>query len=299
MRNLSTAAILLGPLLAVSAFAAPLGEGWRWMWPVDADIEERAFVQLPLTPSIVDGAAPDLRDLRLVDGDGRAAPYVLQAPGARDNSELIEISTVEWEVFVDGPEQRVAIDLGMRNLPVQALDVEIADALFHRPAQLLGRGGAEDGWATIRRGRLYRVLENGDSARERTAFTDLKIRFRFLEVRIDNGDNPPLDVTDVTVKRRADLGRLVFEYTPGQEYRLYGGNPAAEAPDYDLARAAAPLLREPDLPAVQAGERVRVDGARARPWTERYGPAVLWAALVAAAAILAFAVRRGWSGDAA
>lgn len=191
-------------------------------------------------------------------------------------------------------------DLGGRNLPVDTLALKVSDPYFHRAYALFGRNAAtervvrptEQGgqemerevpWSPIGRGVFYRIQESGDT-KESLAVTDLTTSFRFLLLRIYNGDMPPLRLDGFDVKRR-DFPSLVFETQPGGQYTMMGGNPAAHAPSYDLGISMAGIAERP-CPEVSLGPlSIQPKIPELAPWTERHR-VVLWAALVLAAGVL-------------
>jgi hypothetical protein len=111
-----------------------------------------------------------------------------------------------------------------------------------------------------------------------------------LTITVDNGDNPPLQLTSVqplSVERR-----VYFDPQGKTTLKLYYGDEKLSAPVYDYAR-----FFHLDESAVQAplGPGAHNDAYTARPdkgpWSERH-PAVLWAAmLLALAALTAVAIR--------
>jgi hypothetical protein len=111
-----------------------------------------------------------------------------------------------------------------------------------------------------------------------------------LTITVDNGDNPPLQLTSVqplSVERR-----VYFDPQGKTTLKLYYGDEKLSAPVYDYARffhldeSAAPASLGPG--AHNDAYTTRPDE---RPWSERH-PAVLWAAiLLAVASLTAVAIR--------
>jgi len=111
-----------------------------------------------------------------------------------------------------------------------------------------------------------------------------------LTITVDNGDNPPLQLTSVqplSVERR-----LYFDPQGKTTLKLYYGDDKLSAPVYDYSRFFH--LDESAVPApLGPGAHNDVYAGRPdeRPWSERH-PAVLWAAmLLALAALTAVAIR--------
>jgi len=105
-----------------------------------------------------------------------------------------------------------------------------------------------------------------------------------LRAVIHNGDDAPLRITRARLQQYER--RVYFDCDAGTSLGLYYGDQKLDAPVYDYAK-----LFQSDVSAVQvqmggeeatAGYTGRPDD---RPWSERH-PAVLWAAILAAVAIL-------------
>ena len=237
----------------------------------------------------------------------RNAECVLVRPA--EAPPLIEVEPAARDIETD-PETNVTaveLDLNYRNLPVDTIEFDIADPYFHRAYEILGRNEEtieqerrtgtgrepverEAPWRSVARGVLYRVHGEDGITRENTAHDALDAPYRHLKIRIRNEDNVPLTIAGVSVKRR-ELPDLVFEQHPGQTHALYAGNPGADAPQFDLPRAAPVALAE-EWPEASLGQSESIATPEPlEPWTERYH-AVIWAALLIAAGTLAFAVYR-------
>jgi hypothetical protein len=112
-----------------------------------------------------------------------------------------------------------------------------------------------------------------------------------LTITVDNGDNPPLQLTSVqplSIERR-----VYFDPQGKTTLKLYYGDEKLSAPVYDYARFFH--LDESAAPA-SLGPGARNDAYTARPderpWSDRY-PALLWAAMLLAVAALAAVAIRG------
>ena len=112
-----------------------------------------------------------------------------------------------------------------------------------------------------------------------------------LTITVDNGDNPPLQLTSVqplSVERR-----VYFDPQGKTTLKLYYGDEKLSAPVYDYARffhldeSAAPASLGPG--AHNDAYTPRPDE---RPWSDRH-PALLWAAMLLAVAALAAVAIRG------
>jgi hypothetical protein len=165
--------------------------------------------------------------------------------------------------------------------PLSQVAFALERTTFHRPVRIRA---SDDGttWRSIGSGDIYRI-EGREGVREQLQVGFAESRARLLRVEVVNRNDAPL--AGVTPRLYATPRRVVFTAEPGRGYRLLYGNPRAPAADYEMARVT-PVAALEAAPAAELGSEVvnaaYVDPA---PWSERH-PAVLWAALVAALAVL-------------
>lgn len=177
----------------------------------------------------------------------------------------------------------VILDLGGPGIPAGRLSFHTPAANFHRDAKI---EGSNDGnrWDELNAAAVYRYSTPrfSDSRRE---ITYPESRYRYYRLTLENGDDPPLPLDDITLHGLAR--RVIFPADPGANYALYYGNPAARQPSYELERLAAWRETE-DLPIAALGAQQAnpsFTGHRL-PLTERY-PWLITAAVAAAALVLA------------
>ena len=192
------------------------------------------------------------------------------------------------DIEVTQEEKRTVIDADVRyrGLPVHELRFRSSTPAFDRPVNVYG---SMDGKAyfVAGGGRLYRFGET----RETTL--PLNSRYRYLRIRIGNGDDEPLRDLRVTLLAYPDYIVLAPRFAP--PYRVLYGGPAVR-PDYDFAEQ--PDVRGTPAVAVLGPER-RNDAfeppADTRSFAEQH-PRLIQVALALAAAALAaagfFALRR-------
>jgi hypothetical protein len=112
-----------------------------------------------------------------------------------------------------------------------------------------------------------------------------------LEVAIENGDDPPLPVSSVSIEMRQR--RICFDPAPGTSpLTLYYGDPALDAPTYDYSKLFRPAVMP--LTAILAPETPNPN-FEARPedrsFAERH-PELLWIVLLAVVCMLALTAIR-------
>jgi hypothetical protein len=145
----------------------------------------------------------------------------------------------------------IELDFAARNLSIQRFRLVLGRdpaRIFEKKCDISGRNSLEH-TERIR-------FESGEQGKEQTVPTlwepigsdtlyrntqgnlslDLKVasRFRYIQISIDNGDSPPLDITGV--KAYTTPAYLVFEPAGQSRFDIYAGNPAAQAPRYESSR---------------------------------------------------------------
>lgn len=220
--------------------------------------------------------------------------YRIRARGVK----AIRGATAEAAVAAGAPVQReatievrqedrrtvVAADVGYRGLPVHELRFASSTPAFDRPVEV---EGSMDGrsFFLVGGGRLYRFGEAGETT------VPLNSRYRYLRIRIANGDDEPLSALRMTLRAYRDYVLLAPGYTP--PYRVLYGGPGVR-PEYDFAQQ--PEVRgRPDAATLGPEGRNEAFEPPARSFGERH-PALIQVALgLAAAALVAagfFALRR-------
>jgi hypothetical protein len=201
---------------------------------------------LTLAPADLAYLRPDLGDLRLVDGDRRQVPYVLEPRAAAVRVALAvapatprpsEAATSAWALAVPagGP-----VTPARTSPPLAGVELTFAEPFFDRPATLLvADPRAAHGWRTTWQGalRANRRERGAPPAPQTLPLQDLRPPRLQLEIR--DGDNAPLTLEQATAA--VWVPRLTFKATAGT-YLLLFGNPEAMAPTYDLAALRQDVL---------------------------------------------------------
>jgi len=134
-----------------------------------------------------------------------------------------------WSLTRDEP-AALAARLPAANLGVTAVRVSMADPAFERPARVYERIFFRD--EVVRRLVGSAVLRRAPGGPEETDIAVCDPSGRNLEIDIDNGDSPPLQVTGLTALARS---RSILFYATESMTLLYGSL-SAPAPHYDVAR---------------------------------------------------------------
>lgn len=216
---------------------------------------------------------------------------------AAPEPELIELPVASLKRSEDA-KQRTTIfdlDLGFRNIPSTAIEIESEETNFHRRIEVEGRQQIESDpklepitWSAIGSGEIHRVSINGYKS------SNLKIDYpestlRYLKITFHHYDDRPIRIDGIKVLSLPR--RLVFRAEPGNSYRLFYGNHSASRPRYDLER----MIRFIDLGEAQKatlGPRQGRDRS-VEPGEEKSGhPAWLIGVLIASAVVLLWLIFR-------
>jgi hypothetical protein len=194
-------------------------------------------------------------------------------------------------VRTEDPEKRqtrFTLDLGARHQPFRGLQVEVRDRQFFRGVVVdAGMEGQDVAWQYLADGALFRAGDPATGVSE-SLRVDVVGRARVLRLTVKNRDEPPLEVTGVSVL--VPVERVAFEAIPGRGYRLTYGVPDLGPPTYGLARTAGdPALWSARAEEARLGDPVRRPVVDANSWTRRYAR-WLWGGLLSAAVLLAASI---------
>ena len=228
---------------------------FKWSRQVEG---EPGWVRLLLDRAVLAHAREDLGDLRLVDPAGNQIPFLLQRTGA----ELPwEIGTPELSQVED--QTRIRVPLGREIAPVSTVTLFTKATIFSRTVTILrNRGNMTEPLRTI----VWSGLEQGSA----TAIDVHQTVGDTLLIRIENGDNPPIDIDRIEVTwPEVEIRARI----PEAGARLVYGAPSEWAPSYDLMMLEEELRRMPvagatlgpeeadEGPVLAGGERLAVLGA--------------------------------------
>ncbi|MFP4190708.1 MAG: DUF3999 family protein [Candidatus Hydrogenedentota bacterium] len=136
-------------VLAAPAEGAFDEAGWRWRWPIEmAEATDAPFARLQVTPELADAAAPDLRDIRIVDGEGGLVPYLVDRPERREEEQIPRQARLLNRTYEEGEYERVVLDFGA-SIEKDQIQAELSGRNYRRRAMLEGSSDGEE-WATIR-----------------------------------------------------------------------------------------------------------------------------------------------------
>jgi hypothetical protein len=265
-----------GPNEGMPTLGAPIDvAAFRWV---------RALPSAPagLTAVVLDAAvlshSPGLADVRVVDGEGRQIPYVVERVG--------EPTTVELPAPERLPagerrgESRYRLAFPYERLPAARLVIETTGRVFDRRVSLLVEGRPADARAEPRlepvRGATWRHTDP-DSPAPPLALDVPPLDGTSAILAVDDGDNEALPI----LRPRLLLPTYRLRFVRANETPLslaYGAHDVS-TPRYDIALLAPRLLGASAREIVPAPEKASVAAAANEPVTER---GVFWGALALA-----------------
>lgn len=179
----------------------------------------------------------DLRDVRLVDPDGHQVPFIVQ----HLDEPLIVGTTIGPRQDAGETVSSYEISLPYRTLPSGTrLVITTAADLFERNVVLVDRDG-EDQDPVVVGNATWRHIDPDRGPPALTFHLPRRIDGP-LELRIEEGDNPPLPIENATLLFPSFA--LRFQH-PGKPLTLVYDNPLAASPRYDLALLAPRIFGEP------------------------------------------------------
>lgn len=189
-----------------------------------------------------------------------------------------------------GPGSAWIFELAGRDVPVDRLLVAVADEAFVRNyyVEAAGPAGFDERFRRVTSGVWQRRA--GEPRRDLVAEFGQEVRAARLRLVVTDHRNPPLRLEGV---RAAAPARVVIarqtEKSAGP-WRLYFGNPQAEAPNYDFARNLPPrIVPRPDRVRIGPRQDNPMYQSEPLPLTERL-PWLIYALLSAAVAVLALLI---------
>jgi hypothetical protein len=183
------------------------------------------------------------------------------------------------------------VDFGFRNLSMQRFQLMLGGdpaRIFEKKCELSGRNSLQHA-ERIR-------FESGEYGKERTVATsweplgfdsvyhntkdemsmELKVhsRFRYVRIEIENGNNPPLDISGVTAYTIPTY--LVFEPARQSRFEIYTGNPDASAQRYESSKVLGSLDTQT---LMKCAPMDLAEWSGMKPKTEPKGQKLVWVVL--------------------
>ena len=179
----------------------------------------------------------------------------------------------EWGEKGESKEKRSSdfvIDLGVKGIPSNKIDVVTNDANFNREVLIEGSNDRSN-WQALTRDVVFSYQTPKFNGEKKTIFYP-ESNFRFLRLTIFNRDNQPIAINRFEVS--GTLRKVLFQAESGRSYKLYYGNTKARFAEYDLETYFQYLDTSNPLIAVlgtqERNNSFRGEVAPLPPLTERY-----------------------------
>ncbi len=273
------------PLPDVPLTGAPLDtKDWTYRKPLQ--IARPGVQELELDLDALAKSRPDFADLRLLLA-GNQIPYVLEQPALARSLMLTPAAAPDPKRPTVSVWQ---LHLPQAGLPLRRLVLTSTTPLFKRDFRLYEKFASSDGRMhenTLASGAWSRMPEPG-VPETRVFELPGRVHSDTLWIEADNGDNPAIALGAVQVVY--PVVRLVFKVAETEGFTLAYGNPAANAPRYDLSLVAVKLLTSSrNVAHVGTGEQSIASG---NPFTRLNGGYVFWAALALVVVVLLVVVAK-------
>ncbi len=184
--------------------------------------------------------------LRVVVDDSRTLP--VPWTGARliiaGSSAPTESVSVTIKSRDENPGMtRLGLDLGAANLRIASIQIGTSEPVFTRAVTVAAPELSEEKLheQTLSSAVLYRVDLNGKIEARLDIPIEKQVYGRELVLLIDNGDSPPLLISELRADRR--MTRLLFFAPAAGSYSLLSGNSRCDPPRYDLSQLGDQLRR--------------------------------------------------------
>jgi hypothetical protein len=208
--------------------------------------------------------------VRETRGETFRVDSVMGHKSERSAHEIVD--RTDWTGYETSRDEEGAtiLELGRVNLPLTEISFDIADDYYYREVEVWASdtGSGED-YRRQTSASVYRIV--GMAVPDATLELN-GLQAKYLQLRILNQDNPPLEIQGVhfTWNRR----NLYFLPQEGRDYALYFGNERVRAPQYETARL---IPNKPEVlvayPSVEPKEVVpnatysqRRDAAEIQSW---------------------------------
>ncbi|PYK98859.1 MAG: hypothetical protein DME32_13590, partial [Verrucomicrobia bacterium] len=138
---------------------------------------------------------------------------------------------------------RLGLDLGAANLRIASIRIGTSEPVFTRAVTVATPELSEEKLheQTLSSAVLYRVDLNGKIEAHLDIPIEKQVYGRELVLLIDNGDSPPLLISEVRAERR--MTRLLFFAPAAGSYNLLSANSQCDPPRYDLSQLGDQLRR--------------------------------------------------------
>lgn len=234
-----------------------------WKFRKSIQLSHDGAQQVELDLDVLAHAQAGFADLRLLHGSNQV-PYIVQ------RTSITRAVPLSFTVTNDSKNPKLSrwlVRLPKSNLPLTRLTCAAATPLFQR-AMSVSEEETDERGDTFRRqlGSATWTRTPESKTKEFVLPLDSSAQGDMLILETENGDNPPIELTDFTAFYSAS--RILFKAKANDSLFLYYGNPQAPSPSYDLSLVAGELLAaDKSIASLGAEEQLKKSA-----WAERQAP---------------------------
>ncbi|MFH1114402.1 MAG: DUF3999 family protein [Pseudomonadota bacterium] len=197
--------------------------------------------------------------IRVLDGD--APPLTIDGVSCyppvpeKSTEQPLALRIIENRKDQSSDATIVVADLGVKRLPVSLVSVETPVGDFVKEVRISGGYDAsEESWSELVKGTVYRITRDEASAE------NLEIRLkpapvRYLKAAFIGPKHRDFTVSGISAQGSAQL--IVFQPIAGSSYKLFYGNPSAEAVSHSAGPAS---VSPPDL--IEMAQEIEIGPVR-------------------------------------
>ena len=206
------------------------------------------------------------RYLRVKIYDQGEAPLKISGAEVRREVKLAarEISHTPSREISENAKDRateIVLDLSTRGIPHRTALIQTSSKNFSRAVAIFESDDKKE-WRSLGHAYIFSI----DTAKfrgERLEFSYPESNKRYLRLLILNRDDRPISVSGVTLT--GVVRRILFNFDSTNKYYLYGGNPNARRPEYDIEAISQYM----DAGALN---RINASAVEKNPWFEEIQP---------------------------
>ena len=257
------------PLVGEAEAGAPLDVS-AWSFRRSVQFAEPGVIELELEPQVLAESASDLHDLRVVR-EGRQVPFLTIKPGTQRETEAPFTAAADperptwsqWEV-----------ELPFKGFPASELVLDAPALLFARDLEVIELRSTGQGTVPRTLGTAQWRRGPGQSVRPLVIGLYHTPQTGAIQIRTDNGDNPPLRLASVRLLH--PVVRLMFRVPDTAAVHLCYGNPRAGYARYDMQLARSEFEKAIKVPAALGSEEKLPGHRGGEPARHAYGPGSVW-----------------------
>ncbi len=207
-RNTLTFVLVLTSGLAFAGFSP---SEWEFHKRFTPDTSQ-PYTRLAIDPETFDKARVDVADLRVIDSSGKELPYQL-VKGTEWHTRTELGARILNNSYLPGKYSVVVIDLGRKGLTHNLIHLDVTSHNFTRNVEVLGSDDRTH-WFVLRDDAAICDFSSKDDTVKIDRITYPESIYRYIQVRVLNGQDAPLAIRHPRVIAESTPARVVRRRTP-------------------------------------------------------------------------------------